>query len=153
MAAVHVRAWQQAYRGLISDGILDAPDLMASRLDLWNSVLSDQGSSRRVSAALARPGVVGIAMAGPATEFPDAWQLSVLYLLDAYHGSGLGAWLLSSVLPSQVPVFLWVADPNPRAQAFYRREGFVPDGAVRSDADVRERRMVRGSRAGCSQDV
>jgi predicted GNAT family N-acyltransferase len=38
---------------------------------------------------------------------------------------------------------LWVADPNPRAQAFYRKRGFVADGTIQMDDGVREIRMVR----------
>jgi predicted GNAT family N-acyltransferase len=40
-------------------------------------------------------------------------------------------------------VGLWVADPNPRAQAFYRKHGFVADGATQVEDGVREIRMVR----------
>lgn len=36
----------------------------------------------------------------------------------------------------------WVADPNPRAQAFYRKTGFRADGN-RSDDGIPEIRMVR----------
>ena len=53
-------------------------------------------------------------------------------------------------LPSSMPssarhdsAALWVADPNPRAQAFYRKHGFVADGTVMVDDGVREIRMVR----------
>ena len=42
------------------------------------------------------------------------------------------------------PAALWVADPNPRAQAFYRKHGFVADGTARFEDGVREIRMVRG---------
>jgi hypothetical protein len=38
---------------------------------------------------------------------------------------------------------LWVADPNPRAQAFYRKHGFVADGTAQVEDGVREIRMVR----------
>ena len=41
-------------------------------------------------------------------------------------------------------VSLWVADPNSRAQAFYRKHGFVADGAAQVQDGVREIRMVRG---------
>ena len=40
---------------------------------------------------------------------------------------------------------LWVADPNPRAQAFYRKHGFVADGTAQVEDGVREVRMVRGA--------
>lgn len=41
---------------------------------------------------------------------------------------------------------LWVLDENPRAIAFYRRNGFEPDGAEKNDrdyGDIREIRLVR----------
>ncbi len=44
------------------------------------------------------------------------------------------------------PALLWVAKDNPRAQAFYRRNGFTPDGTEIVDQDVPtfvECRMVR----------
>jgi hypothetical protein len=41
-----------------------------------------------------------------------------------------------------------VADPNPRAQAFYRKHGFVADGAAQIENGVREIRMVRGMHHG-----
>jgi hypothetical protein len=40
------------------------------------------------------------------------------------------------------PAALWLADPNPRAQAFYRKHGFVADGTARVEDGVREIRMV-----------
>ena len=43
---------------------------------------------------------------------------------------------------------LWVADPNPRAQAFYRKHGFVADGTVNVENGVRELRMVCLTAAG-----
>jgi len=37
-----------------------------------------------------------------------------------------------------------VADPNPRAQAFHSKYGFVADGRAQVEGGVREIRMVRG---------
>jgi ribosomal protein S18 acetylase RimI-like enzyme len=48
---------------------------------------------------------------------------------------------------SDIPVSLWVLEGNERAVRFYRRHGFVPDGATKpeviGDADVVELRLVR----------
>ncbi len=68
----------------------------------------------------------------------------MLYVLAEHHGSGAGAGLLDAVVPAGVPAYRWVADPNPRAQAFYRKHGFVPDGVTQVDDGVPEIRMVRG---------
>lgn len=55
-------------------------------------------------------------------------QLVSLYTLTSTHGTGLGAQLLEAVLadhdPAQ-PVYLWIMAGNPRADAFYRKHGFV----------------------------
>jgi GNAT superfamily N-acetyltransferase len=62
----------------------------------------------------------------------------------ADHGTGAGRALLEAVINPAEPAALWVADPNPRAQAFYRKHGFAADGTARSGDGVREIRMVRG---------
>ena len=71
-------------------------------------------------------------------------QLYVLYVYAAHHGTGMGSALLEAVVDPEESVALWVADPNPRAQAFYRKHDFVADGSVQVEDGVREVRMVRG---------
>lgn len=150
MARVHVEGWRQTYRGLMPDDVLDAPDFIARRERFWTAVLGGDPRLPGVTAAVAtvEDEVVGIAMAGATPEaeravgVPDR-TLFVLYLLAAHHGSGAGASLLDAVSPASEACTLWVADPNPRAQAFYRAHGFAVDGTVRIDDGVRELRMVR----------
>jgi L-amino acid N-acyltransferase YncA len=55
----------------------------------------------------------------------------VLYVYAADHGTGAGSALLEAVVDPEESAALWVADPNPRAQAFYRKHGFVADGTVK----------------------
>jgi predicted GNAT family N-acyltransferase len=69
--------------------------------------------------------------------------LYVLYVCAADHGTGAGRGLLEAVIDSAEPAVLWVADPNPRAQAFYRTHGFTADGNAQVQDGVREIRMVR----------
>ena len=73
-----------------------------------------------------------------------ARQLYVLYVYAADHGTDAGPALLEAVLDPEESAALWVADPNPRAQAFYRKHGFVADGTAQVEDGVREIRMVRG---------
>jgi predicted GNAT family N-acyltransferase len=74
-----------------------------------------------------------------------AWarQLYALYVYAADHGTGAGRELLEAVIAPAESAVLWVADPNPRAQAFYRKHGFVPDGTAQAEDGVRAIRMVR----------
>ncbi|WP_260981132.1 GNAT family N-acetyltransferase [Curtobacterium pusillum] len=144
MARVHVASWRSTYRGLMPDALLDDPGFVGRREGFWTAELTDTRSDRnRIAVAELDGEVVGIAMSGPSTDGPAAVQLYVLYLLDGHHGSGAGSALLDAALTTTDDAVLWVADPNPRAQAFYRKHGFTFDGVEQVEDGVRERRMVR----------
>lgn len=153
MARVIVRCWQQTYRGLMSDAVLDDPDLLIKREQFWTGALSEERYRESRAAVAERGGeLIGVAMSGPPLDVgtPEPRWLYILYVLAAEHGLGAGPALLDAVLDPTESTALWVADPNPRAQAFYRKHGFVADGTVRVDAGVREIRMVRDAK---HQDV
>ena len=42
MARVNVRCWQETYRGLMSDAVLDDPTLLATRERFWTAALTDE---------------------------------------------------------------------------------------------------------------
>jgi ribosomal protein S18 acetylase RimI-like enzyme len=130
----------------MTDSVLDDPELLQARERFWMGALTDERySSNRVAVAELGGTVIGIAMSGPPQDGDAAWssQLYVLYVDEAHHGSGAGLALLNAVLDPYEAAVLWVADPNPRAQAFYRKHGFVPDGCSKTGTDVREVRWVR----------
>ena len=150
MARVNVRCWQETYRGLMPDALLDDPGFLPARERFWAAALTDERYRENRVAVAERDGdMVGIAMSGPPLDAAAAWarQLYVLYVLAADHGTGAGRALLEAVVDREESVALWVADPNPRAQAFYRKHGFAADGTAQVEAGVREVRMVRGMHA------
>lgn len=148
MAAVHVQSWQETYRGLVPDSLLDAPDFAKRREQWWIRAISE-GAEGTTSIAVAEHAgrIIGIASAGEPRDDDATWpiELFVVYVLAAFHGTGIGARLLDSVI-ADAPAALWVADPNPRAQAFYRKHGFQPDGAAKNEG-IAEIRMVRPAAA------
>jgi GNAT superfamily N-acetyltransferase len=149
MAYVHVRCWQETYRGLISDAVLDDPSFPAARERLWAAVVTDERYREHRAAVAQRDGrLIGIAMSGPPTDIAATWarQLYVLYVCAADHGTGAGRALLLAVIDPAESAALWVADRNPRAQAFYRKHGFVADGTVQVEDGLREIRMIRDVR-------
>ncbi len=95
---------------------------------------------------------IGWASVGPPRDDdpPTATELWSLYVAAGHHGSGVAGQLVEAVLPSRAPAHLWVLDGNARAIAFYRKVGFAPDGAVKSDPRLGadEVRMVRLRPAG-----
>jgi ribosomal protein S18 acetylase RimI-like enzyme len=146
MARVNVRCWQETYRGLMSDAVLDDPGFPAARERFWTAALTDERyHGNRVAVAERAGEMVGIAMSGPPLDAAATWarQLYVLYVQAADHGTGAGRALLEAVVDPAESAALWVADPNPRAQAFYRKHGFVADGTAQVEDGVREIRMVR----------
>ncbi|MGS0688352.1 N-acetyltransferase family protein [Nakamurella sp. GG22] len=147
MARVNVRCWQETYRGLMSDADLDDPGLLAVRERFWTAALTDERHRPNRVAVAERDGeLIGIAMSGPALDPAAGWarHLYVLYVYVADHGTGAGPALLEAVVDPGESVALWVADPNPRAQAFYRKHGFDADGAAQVESGMRVIRMVRG---------
>jgi ribosomal protein S18 acetylase RimI-like enzyme len=146
MARVQVRCWQETYRGLMPDTVLDDPGLPAARERFWTAALTDERYRENRAAVAERDGeLVGIAMSGPPLDADAEWarQLYVLYVRATDHGTGAGRALLEAVVDPGEPAALWVAEPNPRAQAFYRKHGFVADGTAQVEDGVREIRMVR----------
>ena len=151
MARVLVQSWQETYRGLMRDEVLDDPGLIAFRERFWIAALTDERYRASRAAVAERDGeLIGVALAGPPDPPEPGWtmHLYVLYVIAAEHGSGAGSGLLDAVIDPRESAALWVADPNPRAQAFYRKHGFVPDGVAQVDDGVREIRMVRRARGG-----
>jgi len=129
------------------DAVLDDPGFQAVRERFWTAALTDERyRDNRVAVAERDGELIGVAMSGPPLDAGAAWarQLYVLYVYAADHGTDAGPALLEAVVDPEEPMALWVADPNPRAQAFYRKHGFVADGAAQAERGVREIRMVRG---------
>jgi GNAT superfamily N-acetyltransferase len=102
------------------------------RMEIWVAEVDDE--------------IVGWAntSVGHEADGPRDLQLEGLYVLDPHHGTGVGQALLDAGIGDR-PAFLWALDDNPRAHAFYRRNGFVPDGVEQFDElwQVTEVRFVR----------
>lgn len=143
-AVLHRACWREAYGPHVDPVLLEQRLADGERfLAAWTRHLAE-GPPRVVAEADGE--LVGFAVAGP-TRDPDAptpAELYALYTRASWWGSGLGQALWEAVRP-QEPCSLWVLEANARAQAFYRRNGFVPDGSREhyADLDASEIRMVR----------
>lgn len=141
---VHYLAHVETYTGKFSSEVIEA-NPPEHRARMWRRIIGEQLGDAWV--AELDNEIVGFTHTGPPRDEdpPRDIELSTIYLLAAHHGSGLGQALLDAVLSGR-PAMLWVLDENPRAIAFYRRNGFEPDGAEKIDPDygnIREIRLVR----------
>jgi GNAT superfamily N-acetyltransferase len=130
IAQVHLQAWREAYAHLLPAETLAGLDL-SERAARWASILAEGGTD--VFVALEGTRVVGWASAsvGRDPDAPRARELEGIYVLASHHGSGAGQGLLDASIGGE-PAFLWMAQDNPRALAFYRRNGFTADGVAAS---------------------
>jgi GNAT superfamily N-acetyltransferase len=125
---VHRIAWLETYPQLVSvDEIEERFANREVRIARWIGIIANE----HVAVAERDGRIVGWATSGDARgdDPPRATELEGIYLLAEAHGSGLGQQLLDEVL-GDAPAFLWVAEGNDRAEAFYRRNGFARDGAI-----------------------
>lgn len=140
----HLACWRETYSGLLSPSFFAARDPARFAAN-WARTL--QESPDTVVVADVDGEVVGFAQAVPSRDDPPVrpLELTMIYLRAAQQGSGLGQALLDAVLADS-PASLWVAERNPRARAFYERNGFTPDGArevLESWEGLVEVRLVR----------
>ena len=128
IAGIHVRAWQEAYRHLLPHSTLDTLD-PADRVDRWRRIVSGDDEETWVAELEGTVVAWATTSARDGSTYPRDREVNGIYALASAHGSGVGQALLDALV-GDAPAFLWVASNNPRAHAFYRRNGFGPDGAV-----------------------
>ncbi len=141
--------WREAYNHLLPEDFFTDGHLQG-RHEMWNHILGNCRDEWCVRVAESDGRIIGFAFAGPAFDpeargMPRELQVYNLYLTAAHHGMGAGQALLDAVIGAR-PAMLWVAKANPRAVAFYRRNGFEFDGTEQRDAaapTIIDARMVR----------
>lgn len=137
IAALQVRSWQKAYRGIVPDAFLD--DLTEDAwLQRWTDALTGagrEGVQQLVSVADRDGPPVAVAACGPAREPTPAAtaELYVLYADPAVWGAGHGSALLGRVhellaADGHAGALLWVAADNARSIEFYQGHGWAMDG-------------------------
>ncbi|WP_019016329.1 GNAT family N-acetyltransferase [Elioraea tepidiphila] len=133
VAAIHVRAWREAYAGLIPEPAATGLSC-AERAAMRRSRLQGTAAGRGIWLGLDAAGVPVsfLACGARRPDGPDAAaEIHVLSVLARARGQGLGRALMASAarfLPAEgfASLGLWVLVPNLRAIAFYRRLGAVP---------------------------
>ena len=149
---VHCRAWEETYRGLIPDAVLDSmtPEAVEAAVRaLPMETLVAEGPE----------GLAGFACFLPeARDFTarqNTSEIAALYLLRSAQGHGLGRRLLEAALgrlPPHQDIVLYVLDKNRRAIRFYESMGFRLTGrTLRQETEggpMAELEMLRRGREG-----
>jgi ribosomal protein S18 acetylase RimI-like enzyme len=149
VVSVFLACWRESYRGVLPDSTIDAmSDEKAQRL--WERVLgSDEGEVLVAESAATVVGVTRLSATG------THGVVHSLYVSPHSQGSGLGSQLLRAASARLAALgvkdaSLWVFAANAPSLAFYRRQGWLPDGGQRTEDEFGEpelrlvRRLGRG---------
>lgn len=141
VADLHVRAWQEAYRGLIPDEYLDELD-PEDRAARYTFEADDPEAPTTLLAVQdgedAGEVILGFATFSPSrdADAPDHGEVVALYVDPDRYESGVGRMLMAEARrrlweAGFTDALLWVLDGNERAARFYEGEGWTRDGATR----------------------
>jgi GNAT superfamily N-acetyltransferase len=134
---MHVRAWQEGYRGIVPEEVLDRLDV-AARAARYAFEVEGPGA-RESWIAVDGDTVLGLAALGQCRDedAADLGEVEALYVHPGRWRSGIGAALMARAEGRLVErgfteAVLWVLADNERGRRFYEATGWRPDGAAKS---------------------
>jgi len=134
LAALHVRAWQRVYAGILLATL--NPEVRAQRR---REALADADGPFTSMVAEHEGSLAGFVTFGPYRVGQDMTNLDhefgeilAIYVDPDRWGGGVGGALMPTALQrlEQPEVRLWVLADNKQAQGFYRKHGLSPDGVT-----------------------
>lgn len=157
VARVHVESWRSAYGGLVPNEYIDSLTIDRRR-EVWEEILGNASADQGLLVLEASDSIVGFCHFSPTRDDdapPGTGEITAIYLLSSHWGRGGGSLLLAEASQALTAAgferaTLWVLEGNERAQRFYSRHGWHPDGSTkvedRGPFRLREVRYVRSLR-------
>jgi GrpB-like predicted nucleotidyltransferase (UPF0157 family)/ribosomal protein S18 acetylase RimI-like enzyme len=152
IAEVHVRSWQAAYRGILSDSLLEGLSVR-EREQSWRALLGE-GGERWLTLVAEGPdaGVTGFCSVATPSRDEGAGEgtaeIGAFYVAPDHWREGVGHALISTALAELSAqgwreATLWVLPENRSALAFYDRFGFAAEPGVEKREEGSGRPVVR----------
>lgn len=134
IAAAHIEGWRRGYRGLIADDILDSEAFANARREGWEAMLTGRlpdihRAEDSIYVVVDGERAVGFGHIGLEREGPgDRSELLGFYVHPDFWGTGAAQQLIErchiGLQQFGLVAVLWVLRDNPRARAFYERNGW-----------------------------
>jgi GNAT superfamily N-acetyltransferase len=151
IAELHVRSWEAAYRGLLSDEEIDYFTL-ERRAEGWVDLLAEPGDNGQQTLVAVAPdaAIAGFSALSARSRDDDVSEGTgevVAFYVDPRHfRAGVGRTMMRRSLDELRrarcrEATVWVLSGNAGARTFYARCGFAPDGLERETAGVLDMRM------------
>jgi ribosomal protein S18 acetylase RimI-like enzyme len=153
IAAVHVTAWQTAYRGLVPDDVLERLDAERRAAD-WAVILEDDSQHHLLLEDQGH--ISGFVTCGPARDADldprRTGEIYAIYVAPADWRRGFGRRLCAAAIDmlqsaGSREIALWVFERHAPARRFYEALGFRPDGASRIETRGVPLKIIRYRRA------
>jgi GNAT superfamily N-acetyltransferase len=140
IAEVHVKSWQETYKGILDQNFLDNLKV-ESREKIWLEALNSKKEIKPVFAAETDEGqIVGFSSFGPerTKRFGADGELYAIYLLEKYQGNQVGTKLFLAGVKELFKagfstVLVWVLADN-KSRQFY--EKFYPEKANEEEITI-----------------
>ncbi len=140
IAKVHLEVWQSAYRGIMSEEFLNSLDIQQLETS-WAHSLKHPGNGNYLVAEIEN-NIVAFSTFGPARDEDlkknRSAELVAINVSPAYWRREIGSQLLSKIIAHLKKdfdnLYLWVAENNFNAIAFYTKHNFRPDGKIKTDS-------------------
>jgi len=136
VAQVHIRSWQETYRGLMPGNYLDNLNSLEGerRLGFWKKNLADSETARTTWVAQKDDEIIGFISVGKSRDKEPVadGEVYAIYLLKAHQGSGIGRALFDAGVTvlkemGMKSASLWVAKGN-ETEGFCRHLGGLLQG-------------------------
>ena len=128
LAAVHIKSWQSAYKGIIPQDYLDSLSI-EKKAKVYNFE-NDLNKSGCFFAAKLNDSVIGLMHLCNCRECDEnAGEVSAIYILPEYCNMGYGSQLMKYATQffkerKYSRIIVWVLAKNKNAINFYRKHGF-----------------------------
>jgi GNAT superfamily N-acetyltransferase len=147
IADVQIAAWQAAFLPLLPPDFAMPP--REQFLLMGERALAEAGLERIV--AVADGDIIGLLSLGPSRDedaAPEVGEVRALFVHPDHWRGGVGSALVSTALgrlrqAGFVAATLWSFRDNGRANAFYERQGFAPDGAAQANENFGQTAEIR----------
>ena len=129
ITAVHVKAWQESYKGIIAQSYLEGLSIR-KRLNLRKKILINNKPDVINLVAVKDNQIIGFCDAGPIFKESDTYrgEIYAIYLLENYKSLGIGTQFMQKarehlVQHNLLPYIAWVLEKNTKTRKFYEKHG------------------------------
>lgn len=146
IAGIHVACWQETYRGLLPDHLLDEMTV-ADRAEMWRGVFAAFDAGAFGQCAVLELDGEAVGFAGYCTQRDEVLraqgfggEITAVYVRRAYQGQGAGRllmrWSAEQLIAAGVQgAALWALRENTLARRFYERLGGAICGETQETRD------------------